>query len=47
MCSASPNLFGADNFSDLGYYADLFNQFEQQPEYVKWQSFRQWKKRAL
>lgn len=39
ICSASPSLFGADSFSDLGYYADLFNQFEQ-PEYVKWQSFR-------
>lgn len=39
ICSASANLFGADSFSDLGYYSDLFNQFEQ-PEYIKWQSFR-------
>ena len=39
ICSASASFFGADSFSDLGYYADLFNQFEQ-PEYIKWQSFR-------
>ncbi|MGO2129126.1 MAG: type VI secretion system contractile sheath large subunit [Pseudoalteromonas prydzensis] len=39
ICSASASLFGADNFSDLGYHSDLFNQFDQ-PEYIKWQSFR-------
>ena len=39
ICAASPSLFGADSFSDLSYYFDLFNHFEQ-PEYVKWRSFR-------
>ena len=40
ISSASANLFGADSFADLGYYFDLYNQFEQ-VEYVKWRSFRQ------
>ncbi|MCK8116795.1 type VI secretion system contractile sheath large subunit [Pseudoalteromonas sp. 2CM37A] len=40
ICSVSASFFGADSFSDLGYYSDLFNQFEQK-EYVKWQSFRE------
>lgn len=39
ICSVSPNLFGANDFSDLGSYSDLFSQFEQ-VEYTKWQSFR-------
>ena len=39
ICSASSSLFGADNFSELGYTADLFSHFEQ-VDYIKWRSFR-------
>ncbi|WP_151174100.1 type VI secretion system contractile sheath large subunit [Pseudoalteromonas ruthenica] len=39
ITSAEANMFGVDNFSELGFHVDLSSQFEQ-IEYIKWRKLR-------